>query len=219
VKRARADAGRLPFWQLLALRSQGLPNGDWWERVGAEFNLLTARGPARYWRPYKRHKLALWGQAARRGMTPAAMKAEVCAAAFDHVCSDTVLLGARTYPIRALQRAADRFTGTADGAPRVRRQRPRPKLLALDAAEQAGLLPVVRPGVLEHLIAAADRAARFAQLDAISRPGTRERQLVELLRADTGITVPEAAQALGVEAGTVRVMAWRLKQKAAARRL
>src|SRR5207237_641250 len=88
VKRARADAVRLPFWQLLALRSQGLPNGDWWERVGAEFNLLTARDPARYWRPYKRHELALREQAVRRGVTRAAMKCEVCGAAFQRICSD-----------------------------------------------------------------------------------------------------------------------------------
>jgi len=218
VKRARADAVRLPFWQLLALRSQGLPNGDWWERVGAEFNLLTARDPARYWRPYKRHELALREQAVRRGVTRAAMKREVCGAAFEHICSDAQLLSARAYPIAALWQAADRFTGTVDGAPRLRRQQRqrRPTQVSLDTAGQAGLLPVVRPSVLDRLAERSECDYRLDRLAALTRPRSQQRRLVALWRARPSLFDDDdrAAALLGVAPGTVRVMSTHLKQKA-----
>ncbi len=194
VARLNADlTARGSRWRVVLRKpSPGTP-----EALADEIN-LRAFVPLR-WKLYPAARRALQECADARGVTVPVIYREI----MDAAAYEVVLAGPDNpeEPERHTRRLAALYAG--------RVARPRREVRKVHAPRAAGAVPAADSDLLDQIIADAERAAGLARA---TKPGTQERQLVDLLLA--GYTFAEAAEQLGVQPSTVRTMAYRLRQKA-----
>jgi len=158
--------------------------------------------PERRWKLYPPARRALRSLAAASGHSLTEVKRWVAQAAeYEAVLASFDGPDAAEREVsRRMLRLADLYAGTDERSPPSRAPATEPP---------AGEVPAADLDHLDEIIAGAEREAR---LERLAKPGTRERQLVDLLLA--GRTLAEAAQQMDVKRGTVDSMASRLRRKA-----